>query len=208
VDIPGTYRDPVGHIFYRLILFIDYGDNKLVQKACKQIIIKSKLDLDPDDPCTTEPVDYERVDEKAKSKQIAYNKRVTEPQLKFHFSLDQTGFLCGENIRFTLELENPKKRYNITATTVELLERISYHGGKITKSGNTILATTSQPVIEELDLDLDSFSQTRKEKTWNGFIRVPKGLMPSQKGLIEFEYFLRVSFFCENHGRRHFTINE
>jgi len=191
--MPGSYKSDFGLVTYHLCLRLDYGDNKMTKRADRPITVKGQLDLDPDDAATADAVEIVERDQKA-VKQVAHNRKSTDGQLRFLFRIAQSGFLGGEKIPFLVEVENPRKAYKIVGTKVELVQEVTYHGGKILKKVRTGLASISQGKKEEQTnvIFFDATEQQTKENQWEAALEIPRGLFPTTKGDIAIQYFLRV----------------
>lgn len=194
-EMPGSYKSDFGQITYHLLLQLDHGENKMTKRGVHPITIKGELDLDPDDPATADPVEIEERDEKA-VKQVAHNRKSTEGQLRFLFRIEHSGFLGGEKIPFFLEFENPRKAYKIERMKVELIQEVTYHGGKILKKVRSRLASVIQEKTEDTKsvIFFDDTENQTKENQWEGSIEIPRGLFPSIRNYIDFQYFLKVFY--------------
>ena len=141
--------------------------------ASQLLYCPGKLDL-LTEPSARQPINIERYFSKS-----FFSKKNS---VKTELMVEQTGFLPGESLPFTLTLTNLTGDITIMGLTLSLQSKVVYAADSKTKTVTTTLTTKSFNDIES----------KVGETIWMDFLDIPHALHPSHGGIIGLYYLLMV----------------
>jgi len=178
--LPGTIKSQHGTILYQIVAYLQRYFPEVPDKPYFIKLISTTPMRNPGyynlnlEPIARNPINFEKCVQKSFfSKKNAY---------KAIISVCKTGFLPGEEIPFTVYVNNIVGE-NLTKLSVSLVRKLLFKTDTETKIMSTILGTKSTPEINQ-DADTDT--------VWSESLHIPDSLGPTFTGTIEFSYLLRV----------------
>jgi hypothetical protein len=189
-SLPGSFDTPLGQILYQIVAYHDFGFGKLERRFEKIIRVLSYLNLLclQNLPSLQWPVCCEKAEnpnnsllsgQRRESHQTGHHDEI----LKFSFRIPHSSYVAGEEIPFEFEIDNPSS-YQIERMSLFLIQKINYNATCSGLSKFMKNLVTTKEKTDEMD--------TPYWTLWKDSLIIPHSKKPSQTGIIEISYVIRV----------------
>ncbi|CAL8074317.1 unnamed protein product [Orchesella dallaii] len=185
VVLPGSFSSPYGVVRHQVVAYFQTPWD-FVQISSTTLKFRDYYNLALD-PVALSPLTYE------KQKRSLFHdlvRRSFSQRLAFTLRLPRQGYLPGDDSHFLLTLINQTGK-RIERILVSLIQKVCYHTDKNKKKTmGTVLDCTE---TTEADWAVETL--------WESSFRVPLGVKPTYRGIIEHTYFIKVQVYLKGSRR-------
>lgn len=183
--LPGSYTSPYGGVHHQVVAYFQTPWD-FIQIASTTLKFRDYYNLALD-PVALSPLTYEK-----QKRSLLHDlvRRSLSQKLSFTLRLPRQGYLPGDDSHFNLTLINQTGK-RIERIMVSFIQKVCYYADKNKKK--TVGAVLDYTETTEADWAVETI--------WESSFRVPIGVKPTYRGIIEHLYFIKVQVYLKGTRR-------